>query len=570
MSQLSKRVQMRKVGITLPDILAFGFLFGSFVALVAVGRSWAAPVAALPPIDLSLSSLPYAFFLSLSRIVLAYLFCLVTSLAVGYWAAHSRLAELILVPLIDIGQSIPVLTFLPGLVLTFLALFPESRTGLEIAAILTLYTGMAWNLMLAFYGSIKAIPREYTETIRAYGYGPLGTLLRLELPYAMNAIVWNSMLSVAHGWFFLTVCESYKIGDRSFSLVGLGSFMALAADKGDYLAIAAGAGLMVVVLVLSDFLVWNPLLRWAERFQRMAPASGDEEEERVLNFFAKSKRITAFLRTMRIRYAVKLYVTHRRGRRGRSYSSQVRTLGYAALAMATLLTVWGLFSAVGMISSVSMAAWREIVIGALFTLFRVAAVVAISAVIMVPLGLWLGVQRSFVKKLQPVIQVISAFPAPMIFPLLTVGFLHFHIPLWVGSIFLMMLCAQWYLLFNVISGAASVPENLVEVGRTAGMGTFEIIRRVYLPATFSQTLTGLITAAGGAWNGCIVAEYVVFRGHAYSTPGLGSYITKATEQGNFGGLMAAVCAMIVLIVILNRLFWAKLYHLTETKYRLDG
>ena len=565
-----KRVQMRKVGVTLPDLLAFGFLFGSFVALVAVGRNWAAPVAALPPIDLSLSSLPYAFFLSLSRIVLAYLFCLFTSLAVGYWAAHSRLAEVILVPLIDIGQSIPVLTFLPGLVLTFLALFPESRTGLEIAAILTLYTGMAWNLMLAFYASIKSIPREYIETIRAYGYGPLGILLRLELPYAMNAIVWNSMLSVAGGWFFLTVCESYKIGDRSFSLVGLGSFMAVAADKGDYVAIAAGAGLMIVVLVLSDFLVWNPLLRWAERFQRMAPSNGDEEEERVLNFFAKSKRITAFLRTMRIRYAVKLYVTHRSGRRGRNYSSQFRTLGYAALAVAALITLYGVVSAVGMVASVPAAAWREIVVGALFTLFRVVAVVAVSAVIMVPLGLWLGVQRSLVKKIQPVIQVISAFPAPMIFPLITVGFLHFHIPLSFGSIFLMMLCAQWYLLFNVISGAASVPENLVEVGRTAGMGTLEIIRRVYLPASFSQIVTGLITAAGGAWNGCIVAEYVVFRGRTYSTPGLGSYITKATGEGNFPGLMGAVCAMIIVIVILNRLFWAKLYHLTETKYRLDG
>ncbi|MGZ3651766.1 MAG: ABC transporter permease subunit [Bdellovibrionota bacterium] len=568
---MTKRIQMRKVGVSLPDILAFGFLFGSFVAIVAVGRNWAAPVSALPPIDLSLSSLPYAFFLSFSRIVLAYIFCLFTSLAVGYWAAHSRLAEVILVPVIDIGQSIPVLTFLPGLVLTFLALFPESRTGLEIAAILTLYTGMAWNLMLAFYGSIKTIPREYTETIRSYGYGPLGILLRLELPYAMNAIVWNSMLSVASGWFFLTVCESYKLGDRSFSLVGLGSFMALAADKADYMAIAAGAGLMVVVLVLSDFLVWNPLLRWAERFQRMAPVNQDEDEERVFNFFAKSKRITNFIRTMRRRYAVKFYVTHRRGRRGRNYSAQFRNLGYAALAVAALLTAWGLLGAVEMISGLRMVEWREIVVSAIWTLLRVVVVVALSGVIMVPFGLWLGMRRGpVVKRVQPVIQVIAAFPAPMIFPLFTVLFIHFNIPLSVGSIFLMMMCAQWHLLFNVISGAASVPENLVEVARTSGMGTFDILRRVYLPGTYAQIVTGLITAAGGAWNGCIVAEHVVFRGQAHTTPGLGAYITRATETTNFSGLMAAVCVMIVLIVILNRVFWAKLYHVAETKYRLDG
>ncbi len=564
------RFQMRKVGVTLPDLLAFGFLFGTFVAVVAVGRNWAAPQASLPPIDLSFRSLPYAFFLSLSPIVVAYLVCLDRSLALGYWAAHSKLAEMIIVPLIDIGQSVPVLTFLPGLVLVFLALFPESRTGLEIAAILTLYTGMAWNLMLAFYGSIKTIPREYIDTIRAYGYGPLGILLRLELPYSMNAIVWNSMLSVAGGWFFLTVCESYKVGDKAFSLVGLGSFMSVAADKGDYAAIAAGATAMLIILVMTDFLVWNPLLRWAERFQRVLPTHDEADEEPVLNFFAKSKRITNFLRTMRRRHAIKFYVTHRRGRRGRDYTPHFRAFGYATLALTAILTVWGTIAAVQMISGITRDEWKGIVLGAIYTLLRVIAVVVFSGITMVPLGLWLGVQRNLVKRVQPIIQVIAAFPAPMIFPLITVVFLKFHIPLSIGSIFLMMLCAQWYLLFNVISGAASVPENLVEVARTAGMGTFEIIRRVYLPGTFSQIVTGLITAAGGAWNGCIVAEYVVFRGQTYTTNGLGAFITKSTESGNFDGLIAAVCVMIVLIVVLNRVFWAKLYVLTESKYRLDG
>jgi NitT/TauT family transport system permease protein len=570
---VKKPFQMRKVGLSLPDILAFGFLFGAFVAVVAVGRNWAAPVNALPAIDLSLGSLPYAFFLSLSRIALAYVVCLASSLAVGYWAAHSRLAEMIIVPLIDIGQSIPVLTFLPGLVLTFLALFPESRVGLEVAAILTLYTGMAWNLMLAFYGSIKTIPREYIETIKAYGYGPLGILLRLELPYSMNAIVWNSMLSVAGGWFFLTVCESYKVGDKAFSLVGIGSFMATAADKGDYAAIAAGAGLMIVVLVLTDFLVWNPLLRWAERFQQLKPIIGmdaPDEDEPVLNFFAKSKRITNFLRTLRRRHAVKFYVTHRRGRRTtRDYTSQLRAAGYTALAGAALLTVWGVVASVEMLGGIKLDEWRGVVVGAGWTLLRVIGVVILSTITMVPLGLWLGTRRPLATRLQPVIQVIAAFPAPMIFPLFTVLFVKFHIPFPVGSIFLMMLCAQWYVLFNVISGAAAVPESLVEVARTAGMGNFEVIRRVYLPGTYTQIVTGLITAAGGAWNGCIVAEHVVFRGQVFVTDGLGARITEAAETANFGSLLAAVCVMIVLIVVINRVVWAKLYLHTETKYRLD-
>lgn len=564
-----KRTPLRKAGITLPDLLAFGFLLGAFVAIIVVGRNWAAPAAALPPIDLSLSSLPYAFFLSLSRIVLAYVVCLVSSLAVGYWAAHSKVAEKIIVPLIDIGQSVPVLTFLPGLALTFMALFPESRTGLEITAILTLYTGMAWNLMLAFYGSIKTIPREYVDTIRAYGYGPLGILLRLELPYSMNAIVWNSMMSVAGGWFFLTVCESFTLGDKSVSLVGLGSFMKLATDRGDYAAVAAGAGLMVLVLVVTDFFVWNPLLRWAERFQRMLPSEGDGEEEAVFNFFAKSKRITNFLRKMRRRYAAKLYVTQRRGRRTRDRSAELRAAGYGCIALIFLLAIWGSIAAAGMISHIPGEEWARIVIGAGWTLLRVIAVVILSGAMMVPLGLWLGTQPLLVRRLQPVIQVIAAFPAPMLFPIFLALFLRLSIPLEIGSVFLMLLGAQWYLLFNVISGAASIPANLVEVAQITGMSKLEMIRRVYFPGTFPYIVTGLITAAGGAWNTCIVAEYVVFRSQVYQADGIGSYITRSTEGAHYPQLIAAVTVMIVLIVLVNRSFWAKLYHLAETKYRLD-
>ncbi len=563
-----KRKPLRKAGITMPDLLAFAFLFGAFVAIIAVGRNWAAPAAALPPIDLSLSSLPYAFFLSLSRIVLAYVVCLISSLAVGYWAAHSKLAEKIIVPLIDIGQSVPVLTFLPGLALTFMALFPESRTGLEITAILTLYTGMAWNLMLAFYGSIKTIPREYVDTIRAYGYGPLGILLRLELPYSMNAIVWNSMMSVAGGWFFLTVCESFVLGDKSVSLVGLGSFMKLATDRGDYVAVAAGAGLMVLVLVVTDFFIWNPLLRWAERFQRMLP-SEDGEEEAVFNFFAKSKRITNFLRKMRRRYAAKLYVTQRRGRRTKDRKAEIRAAGYGCLLLLAVLTAWGCAMAAGILANIPGEEWARIVVSAGWTLLRVVVVVALSGAIMVPLGLWLGTQPQLVRRLQPIIQVIAAFPAPMLFPILLALFLKLSIPLEIGSVFLMMLGAQWYLLFNVISGAASIPANLVEVAQTTGMGKLEIIRRVYLPGTFTYIVTGLITAAGGAWNTCIVAEYVVFRQQVYAANGIGAYITRSTEGAHYALLIAAVSVMIILIVLVNRLFWAKLYHLAETKYRLD-
>ena len=565
-----KRLQVRKACLTIPDVMAFGFILAVFVSFFVVARYWTGPLHPPPPPDLSLGSLPYAVFLSLSRIALAYLVCLVTSLGVGYWAAHSKTAEKIIIPLIDIGQSVPVLAFLPGLVLVFVSLFPESRVGLEITAVLTLYTGMAWNLMFGFYGSLKAIPREYLDTIKAYGYGRLGILLRLELPYSMNVIVWNSMLSVAGGWFFLTVCESYNTGNQSFRLVGLGSFMTLAADRADTVALLAGGATMLLILVLTDFVLWNPLLRWAERFQRMDPVSEDADDEPVLNFFAKSHRITNFVRKMRRRYAVRFYVNKRRGRRKQAKPFNWEWVGYGVAAALVLVCLWGALTATRLVAQLNWADWEFLMRGAFWTFLRVNAVVVLSALIMVPLGLWLGTQPGLVKRIQPVIQVVAAFPAPMIFPLFMAFFLWSGIPLSIGSVVLMMTGAQWYLLFNVISGTAGVPDRLVEAARITGMSQLGIIRRVYLPAAFPQILTGLITATGGAWNVSIVAELVVFRGQEYSAPGLGAYMMSSFNTGNYAGLMASIILMIVLIVLVNRFFWARLYDLAESKYRMDG
>jgi NitT/TauT family transport system permease protein len=570
MKIMFKRIPVRKSGINLPDLFAFALVMAGFLACLAVGRYWSGPMMPPPAIDLKFRSLPYALFLSTSRIILAYIVCLISSLAVGYWAAHSRTAEKIIIPLIDIGQCVPVLAFLPGLNLTLIMLFPESRIGLEIAAVLTLYTGMAWNLMLAFYASIKTIPREYVETIRAYGYGPLGVLFRLELPYSMNAIVWNSMLSVAGGWFFLTVCESYTLGKDSYNLVGLGSYMNLASEKGDYFALVSGGLAMVLILVFTDYVIWNPLLRWAERFQRIGGAGDEEEDEPVINFFAKSKRITSFLRKIRRRYAAQLYVYQRRGRRRREARVDWNTAGYLLLAVLTAFSAWGIYLAVQAFAGISQHEWAEILVASAWTLARVVTVVVLSGAIMVPVGLWLAMQPQLVKRLQPVIQVAAAFPWPMVFGILMLWMITLHVPIFIASVVLMMTGSMWYLLFNVISGAASVPQPLVEVAQTTGMAKFEIIRRVYLPATFSQILTGLITAAGGAWNVSIVAELVLFRGQEYSVKGLGAYITKATARAAYSELAAAVMVMIVLIVLLNRTFWAKLYDLAESKYRLDG
>lgn len=574
---VSKESSVRRTGLSLPDIMAFGFLMAIFASFIFIARYWAAPLHTIEPVDLSLLSLPKATFLSLTRIFISYVVCLISSLAVGYWAAHSKVAEKILIPLIDIGQSVPVLGFLPGFVLTFLALFPNSRTGLEIAAVLTLYTGMAWNLMLSFYGSIKTIPREYSDIIRAYGYGRIGTLVRLEIPWAMNGIIWNSMLSVAGGWFFLTVCESYQLGDKSFHLIGLGSYMALAAERGDTWAIAAGLGVMTAILVITDYFVWGPLLRWAERFQPSASMREEEEEEyNVVSFFTKSRRIVSFVRRLRKRYAVYFFTPAPQRRRNKRNKEKRRqrlpawiTPDYVLLSFFGIFTLWGVISSTQLMMHIPASEWRILGLDTLWSFLRVTCVLALSCLIMVPLGLMLGSQPNLVKRLQPVIQVVAAFPAPMLFPIFMSVFLFTHIPISIGSILLMMTGAQWYLLFNVISGAATVPPSLVEVAKLSGMNNFMILMRVYLPAAFPQILTGLITSAGGAWNTSIVAELVVFRGQNYEAPGLGSYIAIATNNAKYAELIAAVTLMVAVIVLLNRFFWAKLYNLADDKYRLS-
>ena len=570
MAKTKQLFPLKKSGISIPDLLAFALIFSLFIAVLTLGRYWTGPLQAAEPVELSLTSLPYAAFFSLSRIAIAYVICLISSIAIGYWAAHSRIAEMLLVPLIDIGQSIPVLGFLPGLVLTFLSIFPESRVGLEIAAILTLYTGMAWNLMLSFYGSIKTIPREYLETIRAYGYGRLGILLRLELPFAMNGLIWNSMLSIAGGWFFLTVCESYTLGDKSFRLLGLGSFMAYAAEQGNIQAMISGIVVMILILFFTDHFFWNPLLRWSERFQKITPVDDTDDKDNVMNFFKKSKRITNFIRKMRRRYAVEFFINQKKKKRKIETYKKTKNFLLLFISLITLFfCVWGIFTGADMVASISQQEWILILINTGWSMLRVFCVLLICTFTMVPLGLWLGSRPELVKKIQPFIQIIAAFPAPMIFPILILLFFWLSIPISVGSILLMMTGAQWYLLFNVISGSTNIPSSLIDVAKVSGMSKLTIMQRVYLPAAFPQILTGLITAAGGAWNTSIVAELVFFRGQEYIAPGLGSYIAKSASSAHYAELVAAIFVMVVVIVLLNRFFWAKLYNLAESKYRLD-
>lgn len=552
-------------GLTLPDLAAVVLLLATFVGALVLASHWFDPLQTQKrELDLSLLTLPRATFLSFGRILIAYFISLFFAITIGYWAAHSRAAERWIIPLVDILQSIPVLGFLPGTVLILISIFPSTSIGLELAAILMIVTSMLWNMLLGFYASIKNIPQPYSDVIRAYGYSKIGTLLRLEVPFAVNSLAWNSMLSVAGGWFFLTICESFTLGEHNFRLIGIGTYMAVAAERGDTWAIVGGTAVMIAALLLMDFLVWQPILRWAERFQRTSSDDEEDAESRVVSFFASSKRITRVMRKLRRYYSTFFYSPPRRARR-KLANRALRGLLWPCAILIGLFLLWALTKGIILVLSISMASWIEIFRDALFTSLRVLGVLVFAGAIMIPFGLWLGSQPVLKRKLRAVIQVVAAFPAPMIFPVLTALFLKLGLPLDIGSIFLMMFGAQWYLLFNVIAGTSSVPREYVEVAKLAGMSKIGILRNVYLPATAPFIVTGLLTAAGGAWNVSIVAEIITFRGETYVAPGLGSYIAIAAGEQRYAELIAAVAVMVILIVLVNRFVWSRMYRALEAR-----
>lgn len=568
--QFANDSNQKRSGLSLPDITAVLILLAAIAGFVALISSWTAPMPHESVAATQDFSLLKATFLSAARLIIAFVLSIVFAISVGYWASHSRLAERFVIPLIDILQSIPVLGFLPMFVLGLITIFPNMQLGLELAAILMIFTGMSWNLVLSFYGSCKTVPNEYSEVIQVAGYSRLGTLLRLELPYSMNGLVWNSMLSVAGGWFFLTICESFVLGDKSFKLVGLGTYVSNAAEKGDIKEILIGVFIIVIMLYLTDRLIWQPLLQFVERYQKSANEEDETETQIVIDFFSRSRFLSGFLRGMRRRYATRFFVPAQNAIIRRQGPLILRVLNYSIFICLGLFTAWGIWQMFDSLAEIPGSEWVKIAVVSFYSLLRVFFVLVLCAVIMIPFGLWLGSRRNLVRKLQTMIQVAAAFPAPMIFPIILTVILYLSIPMSIGSIFLMMMGAQWYLFFNVLAGAQSVPAEYVDMARLTGMGRREVLKRIYLPATFPYIITGLITAAGGAWNTSIVAELVVFRGQELITPGLGSYIAKAAYNEQYPELMAAVAVMVLLIILINRFVWARMYNLAAEKYRFES
>ena len=544
-----------------------------FWGLLSLARYWSGAVAEQPEIHLNPGALPrYALF-SLARLAIGYVVSLIVTLVYAYVAAHNRRAERVLIPLLDTLQSIPVLSFLPGVMISMVALFPTRQIGLELGSILLIFTGQVWNMTFSVYSSMKSIPREMLEAAQVYRLSWWQRFIQLELPYSTIGLVWNSMMSVAAGWFYLMPCEMFILGSRDLRLPGLGSYLQTAANAGNTRAILWGVFAMVAVIVLLDQLVWRPVIAWSEKFKFESVESARTPRSPILDFLRRSRVLSRTARWTIHPASEKLTrLFLRKEAAGPSHGAPQEArkwLGILLSIGAGIGLLYGVVKMVAMVASISHGDLQAILAGAGATFLRVELTLVFASLWTIPVGVYIGLQPRVAAVVQPIAQIAASVPPTALFPVLLLILIRMGGGLGIASIALLLLGTQWYILFNVIAGAMAIPTDLKEVCAIYRVERWERWRKLLLPAIFPYLLTGLVTASGGAWNASIMAEYVHFHGQTISTTGLGAIISAATDKNNYPLLLAATVVMVIMVVTINRLLWRPLYGLAATKYKLE-
>ncbi len=556
----------------LPDVLMFGAGIAIFYGVLMVGRTWLGPFT--PQVEISrtpLALIAYAGY-SLLRITIAYLLSLAFTLVYGYVAAYNPRAERFMIPLLDVLQSIPVLSFLPGVMLAMVALFPGRQLGVEAGAILLIFTGQVWNMAFSFYAALKSIPNEMREAAKIYRFSWWQRFIEMELPFAAIGLVWNSMMSVAGGWFFLMACEMFVLGSRDFRLPGLGSYLQTAASEGDTRSILWGVATMIAIIVLLDQFVWRPVIAWAEKFKVEQVESSDAPRSWVLDLIRHSRGL-AQIRKRTVRPLSERLLLHFSRVRTADQDEQPSPWKIWLLRAAAVVILAGIGYAVVrvviILTGLQEAELQEAALGLAATFLRVNITLLLGALWTIPVGVAIGFNRRLARIAQPLAQIAASVPATALFPVVLLLLIRVGGGLGIGSIVLLLLGTQWYILFNVIAGAIAIPTDLKECCSVFRMRGIERWKKLILPGIFPYLVTGMVTASGGAWNASIVAEYFHFKGHIYTTVGLGATISQATDAGNFDLLLAATIMMAATVVTINRLLWRKLYALAETRFRLE-
>ena len=526
-------------------------------------------------ISTNIINLPkYALF-SVGRMLIAYILSLLFTFVYGYIAAHNKKAEKFMIPILDILQSIPVLSFLPAIVLGLITIFPNSNIGIELSCIILIFTGQAWNMTFSLYNSIKIIPRDLREAADVFQLNKWQQFKKLELSFSTIGLVWNSMMSWSGGWFFLMACEMFTLKGKDFRLPGLGSYLQTASNEGNKKALFWGILTLVLVIILLDQLIWRPVIAWSDKFKIELTESENAPNSYILTLIRRSIIINAL--TDKVITPFKGWINEKIDMIVVKYSKNEEVkkniiLVYTKWLIKILLIcvfIYSIYGTIKLIMGISINDLLSIFPAVTHSFLRVIIAQIIALAWTVPLGVAIGMNRKIANILQPIIQILASIPATALFPVVLVFFMNALGGLNFASILLMLMGTQWYILFNVIAGAMAIPEDLKAAAKVYGLKGRKKWKILILPSIFPYLLTGMVTATGGCWNASIVSEYVSFGGHTVSTIGLGALISKSTEKGNFPLLILSTIVMCIVVVCVNKILWKKLYVLAEERYKIE-
>ncbi|WP_175875156.1 ABC transporter permease subunit [Burkholderia sp. BCC0097] len=560
------------------DAIAFPLIIGILAMAIVGFHQTMAPIGVLQTQKISLdpSNLPEYALRTTLRMLAAMIASLVFTLVYGTLAAKSRRAGMVLIPILDILQSVPVLGYISFTVTFFLALFPGRVLGAELAAIFAIFTSQAWNMTFSFYQSLRTVPRDLSEVSRGFHLTAWQRFWKLEVPFSMPGLIWNMMMSMSGGWFFVVASEAITVGNQKITLPGIGAYLAQAISDKNLGAVGWVIVAMSVVILAYDQFLFRPLVAWADKFRMENTASGDAPQSWLLDMMRRTHLIHQLLvpagwllsQAARIPLRVpSLTGTRVRGASARR-SSRIGDIVWAAFVI--LLTAYVAWRVVSFVATgVTMAEVGHVLVLGLITLLRVLVLIAIASVIWVPLGVLIGLRPKLAEKIQPLAQFLAAFPANLLFPVFVIVIVHFHLnaDIWLSP--LIVLGTQWYILFNVIAGAMSYPNDYKEATKNFRIRGWQWWRQAILPGIFPYYVTGAITASGGAWNASIVSEFVQWGDTKVVAHGLGAYIAQTTAAGDFPKIILGIAVMSLFVTLFNRLLWRPMYAYAESRLRLD-
>jgi len=575
-----------RVTLSWVDLLVLAGLFGLGWSFLHFGQGMLVKFnpAKVPEIPMNLRYVPYYAGRTLLRMWIAFGFSLLFTLVMGYLAAKNRVARLLILPAMDILQSVPVLGFLSATVTGFMALFPGSLLGVECASIFAIFTGQVWNMAFGFYHSMVTVPTDLQEAATTYGLNRWQRFTTVEVPASMHSLIWNSMMSFGGGWFFVAASEAISVMNMNVQLPGLGSYMANAVHNGDNRAAFWAVVAMLIIILVSDQLIWRPLLAWADKFKIELTDSGNPPRSWVYNLLRRA-RIFAWAQIHLWQpFSAWLYQLTARpaappaasavplpARPPRDWTALVgRIVGVIFLLWFTYEMILGVIAGAHAVHDhVTLADFGHMFWLGILTLLRVMAVTILATLIWTPVGVWMGFHPKIARFIQPLAQIAASFPVNMTFPFVVGFYVAWHVSMNWGSIFLIAMGTQWYILFNVIAGAMAIPNDLKEVARTYGLRHWPLWRTLIIPAIFPFWVTGACTAAGGAWNASIVAELATWGDTTLKADGLGSFIADVTRKGDTPLIICSIGIMSLFVVTTNKLLWRRLYDLAERRFRLD-